>query len=276
MPAPAISRGALRDTVAGRLRDRADHRRGSVRRPAGRRLLSPPSMPDLDLFDPWDLPVDQAVEIAQAMPSCGLRHQPADRATPTARRSVHHHGHFVLANSLGFRGGYPYSRHTIACSPIARAGREMQRDDWYSSSRSAEQLADPAAVGRYAAERALARLGARKICRTRKVPVLFEAPLACGLLGHLVQAVSGGALYRKASFLVDSLGQEVFAAAHRHRRGPDLRRRVGQLAVRQRGRAHRAAQGRRGRRAQGLLPVEPIRRANSACRRPAMPAAATT
>ena len=85
----------------------------------------------------------------------------------------------------------------------------MQRDDWYSSSRSASRLADPKAVGRYAAQRALARLGARKLS-TRKVPVLYEAPLALGLLGSFVQATSGSALYRKTTFLVDSLGKRIF------------------------------------------------------------------
>jgi PmbA protein len=120
------------------------------------------------------------------------------------------HGHFVSANSLGFVGGYPYSRHSIACAPIARRGRAMQRDDWYSSARHPDGLADPKAVGRYAAERALSRLGARKL-GTRKVPVLFESPLAAGLIGHFVQAASGSALYRKASFLVDALGTQVFA-----------------------------------------------------------------
>lgn len=85
----------------------------------------------------------------------------------------------------------------------------MQRDGWYSSARSPADLASPEALGRYAAERALSRLGARKLS-TRKVPVLFEAPLALGLLGSLVQAVSGSALYRQASFLVDSLGKRIF------------------------------------------------------------------
>jgi len=86
----------------------------------------------------------------------------------------------------------------------------MQRDDWYSSARVASELADPVAVGDYAARRALARLSARRM-KSRKCPVLFEAPLACGLLGSFVQAASGGSLYRKASFLVDALGKPVFA-----------------------------------------------------------------
>lgn len=117
--------------------------------------------------------------------------------------------HFVSANSRGFMGGYPYSRHTISVAPIAGRGGNMQRDDWYSSTRDPAKLAKPEDVGRYAAERALARLNARKL-DTRKCPVLFEAPLAAGLLGAFVQAVSGGALYRKSSFLLDSIGKQVF------------------------------------------------------------------
>jgi len=93
-------------------------------------------------------------------------------------------------------------------SPIAGRGNDMQRDFWYSSERSAKDLSKPEAIGRYAAERALARLKARKIA-TCEVPVLFESPLAAGLLGAYVQATSGGALYRKATFLHDSLGQLV-------------------------------------------------------------------
>jgi PmbA protein len=164
---------------------------------------------DLDLFHPWTIEADEAIEIAKVMEAAAFAVSPAIVNSEGAGVSVSH-GHFVSANSLGFVGGYPYSRHSIACAPIARRGRAMQRDDWYSSARHPDQLADPEALGRYAAERALARLGARKL-GSRKVPVLMESPLACGLLGHFVQAASGGALYRKASFLVDSLGTGVFA-----------------------------------------------------------------
>ena len=120
--------------------------------------------------------------------------------------------HFFTAHTRGFRGGYASSRHSISVAPIASLpGRhgEMQRDAWYSSQRNALELASPESVGRYAAQRALSRLGSRKIATT-ECPVLFEAPLAAGLLGSFVQAVSGGALYRKSSFLVDSLGKQVF------------------------------------------------------------------
>ncbi len=119
--------------------------------------------------------------------------------------------HFWAGNTRGFRGGYASSRHYLSVSPIAGTGAGMQRDAWYSSMRDAAELAAPEAVGRYAAERALARLKSRKIA-TCEVPVLFEAPVAGGLLGAYVQATSGGSLYRKASFLPDSLGRPVLAA----------------------------------------------------------------
>ena len=162
----------------------------------------------LGLFDPWQIAVDKVIELAVEIEQASFDVSPAISNSDGASVSIDH-GHFVAANSLGFSGGYPYSRHTISCSPIARQGRDMQRDDWYSSSRSAGSLADPKALGRYAAQRALSRLGARKLS-TRKVPVLYEAPLALGLLGSLVQATSGSALYRKTTFLVDSLGKQIF------------------------------------------------------------------
>ncbi|MBN9425611.1 MAG: metalloprotease PmbA [Burkholderiales bacterium] len=166
--------------------------------------------PDPQVFYPWTISVDEAIDIAKRAERAAFDTDPAISNSEGASVSVSH-GHFVAANSLGFTGGYRYSRHSIACAPIAGRRGEMQRDDWYSSHCDPARLADPQALGRYAAERALARLGARRLS-TRKVPVLFEAPLACGLLGHFVQATSGGALYRKSSFLLDSLGQQIFPA----------------------------------------------------------------
>ena len=120
--------------------------------------------------------------------------------------------HFFSAHTRGFRGGYASSRHSFSVAPIASLpgkNGEMQRDAWYSSMRNAADLASPEAVGRYAAQRALSRLGSRKI-PTTQCPVLFESTLAAGLLGGFVQAISGGSLYRKSSFLLDSLGKMVF------------------------------------------------------------------
>jgi PmbA protein len=164
---------------------------------------------DLDLFHPWPLQTEQAIELARRCEQAAFDVSP-QIANSEGANVYTSCGQFVLANTLGFCAGYPYSRHSISVSPIARDARGMQRDDWYSHSRVPGELAAPEAIGRYAAQRALARLSARRL-RTRTCPVLFEAPLACGLLGAFVQAASGGALYRRASFLVDALGQPLFA-----------------------------------------------------------------
>lgn len=165
---------------------------------------------DLDLFHPWDLDAEAATELARRCEAAALatdrkRITNSEGAGVSAQQS-----HFYAGNSRGFRGGYASSRHSLSVAPIAGRGDGMQRDAWYTSMRSADELSPAEAVGRYAAERALSRLNARKI-PTCEVPVLFESPLAAGLLGAYVQATSGGALYRKATFLVDSLGQQVLA-----------------------------------------------------------------
>ena len=163
---------------------------------------------DLRLFYPWPISTEQAVELGQRCEAAAFAVD--KRITNSEGASVYvQQSHFVAANSRGFLAGYPFSRHTISVAPIAGKGNGMQRDDWYTSSRDPKQLAAPEKVGRYAAERALARLNARKL-NTRTCPVLFEAPLAAGLLGAFVQAVSGGALYRKSTFLLDMLGKQVF------------------------------------------------------------------
>ncbi len=163
---------------------------------------------DLQLCYPWLISAEEAVELAKRCEAAAFAVD--KRITNSEGGSVYaQQSHFVAANSRGFIGGYPYSRHTISVAPIAGKGANMQRDDWYSSARDPKKLASAESVGRYAAERALARLHAHKL-DTRKCPVLFEAPLAAGLLGAFVQAVSGGALYRKSTFLLDSLGKTVF------------------------------------------------------------------
>ncbi|WP_295991778.1 metalloprotease PmbA [Rugamonas sp.] len=163
---------------------------------------------DLKLFYPWTISTEEAVVLAQRGEAAAFDVDP--RVTNSDGAGVHvQQSHFVSANSRGFVGGYPYSRHTISVAPIVGKGAKMQRDDWYSSVRDPKKMSTPEAVGRYAAERALARLNARTI-DTRTCPVLFEAPLAAGLLGAFVQATSGGALYRKSTFLLDSLGTAVF------------------------------------------------------------------
>ena len=166
--------------------------------------------PDLDLFHPWAITAEQAAELALECEAAALQTSAlisnSEGAGVSAQQS-----HFFSAHTRGFRGAYASSRHSISVAPIAGYGEHMQRDAWYSSMRDARELASAQAVGRYAAERTLARLHSRKIT-TRQCPVLFESPLAAGLLGAYVQATSGGALYRKSSFLQDSLGQQVLAA----------------------------------------------------------------
>lgn len=164
---------------------------------------------DLDLFHPWDVSAEQAAELAQRCEAAAFavnkRITNSEGAGVSAQQS-----HFWAGNTRGFRGGYASSRHYLYAAPIAGKGKGMQRDQWSCSMRDAADLATPEAIGRYAAERALARLKARRV-PTGEVPVLFEAPVAAGLLGAYVQATSGGALYRKASFLLDSAGRQVLA-----------------------------------------------------------------
>ncbi len=164
---------------------------------------------DLDLFHPWAIDAAAAAELARRC---------EDAAMATSRKITNSEGagvsaqqaHFWAGNTRGFRGGYASSRHYLSVSAIAGKGKDMQRDGWYTSMRDAADLAAPEVVGRYAAERTLARLKSRAVA-TAQVPVLFENTAAAGLLGAYVQATSGGSLYRKTSFLVDSLGKAVLA-----------------------------------------------------------------
>jgi PmbA protein len=166
-------------------------------------------LPDLDLYHPWALEPAEAIDIAKRCEAAAFALSPRIRNSEGASVSAQQ-VQFVFANSLGFMAGFPSSRHSLYLAVIAEDARGMQRDDWYSAARVPAQLAHAEALGRYAGERALARLGARRI-GTRQAPVLFEAPQAALLLGSFVAAASGGNLYRKATFLADCLGRPVFA-----------------------------------------------------------------
>jgi PmbA protein len=171
--------------------------------------------PNLGLYHPWDISTTQAAHMALEAEAAALgvsKHiKNSDGASVASNQ-----GQFYQATQYGcesascngFEGGYAYSRHHLSVSPIAVYKGALQRDDWYTSDRNPSRLADPAQVGRYAGQRALSRLNARKI-PTGNYRILFEAPLACGLLGSLVQAASGGALYKDSSFLKGALGQVV-------------------------------------------------------------------
>ena len=165
--------------------------------------------PDLDLYHPWDLTVEDAIELGREAEAAALRVDP--RITNSEGATVARgESEFVYANSLGFSGGYRSSRHHIDCSVIGEDHDAMQRDYWYTAARAPEDLLRADVVGRIAGERTVRRLNARQL-GTLECPVLFEAPEAADLIGCFVQAVSGGSLYRKSSFLPDSLGTEVFA-----------------------------------------------------------------
>ena len=166
-------------------------------------------IPDLDLYHPWDLPVDAAIALGCEAEAAALavdrRHTNTEGSTVACNE-----GEFVYANSLGFMGGYRSSRHHIDCSVIGEDDAGMQRDYWYTAARAPGDLESAAVVGRIAGERTARRLNARQL-GTLECPVLFEAPEAGDLIGFFVGAVSGGSLYRKSSFLQDSLGSTVFS-----------------------------------------------------------------
>jgi PmbA protein len=167
-------------------------------------------IPDLDLDHPWELAPERAIELARECEAAGLaldeRLTNSEGATVATQR---HSG--AYGNSLGFLAGYSATSHSLSCSLIAGEGGEMQRDHWYSVARDAADLEDAATVGRKAAARALARLGARRLS-TRRAPVAFSPEMARGLLGHFIGAIRGTSQYRKASFLLGAADTQVFPA----------------------------------------------------------------
>lgn len=167
-------------------------------------------VPDLDLHHPWNISVEEAAERARLCESAALAVDP--RITNSEGGSCsNQEAQFIYANSRGFMGGYPTSRHSVSCAVIAEEDGAMQRDYWYTTARAAADLDPVDLVGRRAGERTVRRLNGRKL-DTRQCPVLMEAPIATGLIASYVSAVSGGHLYRKSSFLLDSLGTQVFPA----------------------------------------------------------------
>lgn len=165
---------------------------------------------DLDLFHPWNVTADRAIEIAKSCEAAALGFD--SRINNSEGASVGtHQGLHVYGNTHGFVGGYPTTSHTLSCVVLAGTGEDMQRDYWYTSSRDWQELQDPESVGRESARRTIARLGPRKIS-TRRAPVLFVPELARGLIGHFVAAIRGSSQYRQASFLLNSAGQQVFPA----------------------------------------------------------------
>ncbi|WP_406667986.1 metalloprotease PmbA [Gallaecimonas sp. GXIMD1310] len=166
--------------------------------------------PDLQLYDPATLSPEAAIDLAKRCEQAALSADPRIVNSEGASYSSHA-GFKVYGNTAGMIGSYPSSRHSLSCVVIAKDGEQMERDYEYGIARALAELDNAEQIGRDAAHHTLSRLGARKL-GTMQVPVLFRADVATGLWGHLVSAISGGSLYRRSSFLLDSLGQRIFPA----------------------------------------------------------------
>ncbi|HSR01402.1 MAG TPA: metalloprotease PmbA [Methylophilaceae bacterium] len=178
---------------------------------------------DLDLYHPWQISVEEAADIAKRCETAALAVD-KKRITNSEGASVStSEGQFIYANTHGFIGGYPSSRHSISCSVIAERDNAMQRDYWYSNARSLVDMASPEFVGDLAGKRTIRRLGVRSI-KTGQYPVIFEAPLAGGLISSLISAISGGNLYRQSSFLLNSLGKQIASSLINIEELPHLKR----------------------------------------------------
>ena len=163
---------------------------------------------EFDSWHPWAIEAEHAIDLALACEQAGRDFDPrlenSDGASVGSGSSLS-----VYANSHGFVGRERSTQHSLGCALIAGRGADMQRDGWYSIALAADELEAAATIGRKAAERAVSRLAPRQIA-TGEYPVLYSAEIARSLIGHLLGAVSGGALYRRASFLLDSVGTRVF------------------------------------------------------------------
>jgi PmbA protein len=191
-------------------------------------LLAKGALPELDLYHPWDIEVEQAIDLAIECEE-SARNFDAEINNSEGASVSQHEAIQVLGNSLGFLQGYPATRHSISCSVLGQRGESMQRDHWYSVARDALDLENAAGIGVKAAERTLSRLGARSIS-TRKCPVLYSAEVASSLIRSFLGGISGGSLYRKSSFLLDSLGKPVFPEFIRIHEQPFLPKAMGSAA----------------------------------------------
>lgn len=166
-------------------------------------------VPDLELYHPWGITPEQAkvlvIDCENQARAADNRISNSDGATLNTYVGTH-----IYGNSNGFINGWNWSSHSIDCNVIAEQDGHMQRDGWYTKARDHMDLGSAQDVAREAARRTVARLGARKIS-TCNVPVIYEAPVAGSLISSFISAISGGAQYRKASFLLDKLDQRVFA-----------------------------------------------------------------
>jgi PmbA protein len=183
--------------------------------------------PELDLYYPWAIEPEAAIDLAVACENAARNHH-ADISNSEGASLNTFEGLRVMGNSLGFLHGYASSRHSLSVSVIGERGQQMQRDDWWTVARDARNLQSPEEVGSIAAERTIRRLGARSLS-TRQCPVIFAADVATSLLGHFIGAIRGGNLYRKSSFLLDQLGKPVFPDFVQIHEQPHLKKALGSV-----------------------------------------------
>lgn len=184
-------------------------------------------VPDLDLYHPWDLVPEDAIRMALECERIAMAADPRITNSDGAMVSTYS-GEHAYGNTHGFAGGWKWSCHMVDCTVIAGQSGSMQRDGWYSKARDFNDLDSLETIASEAARRTVGKLGAKKIS-TRQVPVIFEAPVASGLFAAFVTAISGGSLYRRASFLLDMLEKPVFSDhVHIHEQ-PHLKKALGSV-----------------------------------------------
>ena len=219
-----LSAQAVRETVAAACRI-AKHAAADEFAGLPEAELLAKDFPDLDLYHPWVVEVEEAIELAKRCEDAARSFHPDITNSEGANLNTYQ-GLRVAGNSLGFLHGYPSSRHSISCSVIGGTGDNMQRDDWWTVARDAIDMEPAEVVGRKAAERTIRRLNGRSLS-TRKCPVIFAAEVAGGLIGHFIGAIRGGNLYRKSTFLLDQLGKPVFPGFIHIHEQPHLRKALG-------------------------------------------------
>jgi len=180
---------------------------------------------NLDLSHPWNITADRAIEIAKSCEASALAFDPRINNSEGASLGTHQ-GLHVYGNTYGFVGGYPTTSHSLSCVVLAGTGEDMQRDYWYSSSRDWHELEQAEAIGRESARRTIARLGPRRLS-TRRAPVLFVPEIARGLIGHFTAAIRGSSQYRQSSFLLNSVGEQVFPPGFSIAERPHIPKAVG-------------------------------------------------
>lgn len=232
-----FSSGAVRETVAAACAIARYTAEDSYAGLAKAELMAR-EVPDLDLYHPWSVTPDEAVDIARACEAAALSVD--KRITNSEGATLSSHAGFrVYGNTHGFVGAYPTSRHSVSCAVIGDDGHGMQRDYWYTVARDSADMDAPEYVGQRAAARTLRRLNGQRLS-TRQVPVLYSPEAATGLISHFIGAIRGGSLYRKSSFLLDHLGKQVFPSFMRIHVQPHLRKGLGSAPFDEEGVATRA------------------------------------